>query len=242
MAVAAVLLNQTDPTSAWWGLRNLATAALFAALTLALMRWCGGSREQLGILPPGASTARGRAQAVAVGATVGLAAVITIALVNTLPTFLPGANSAHGGSQAHFLGWENVWFQAANVVLTGVVEDVVIVGAIASLMAMARRPAWEMYALSLTLEVAMHLYLGIPAVGISLVATVSLALYRHTGRLTSIVIAHITYDMCTSLPVPHWALGFLLAATALIATVVTGITTPRARAATDQEGDLDARR
>ncbi|MGX1855599.1 hypothetical protein [Streptomyces sp. NPDC055299] len=27
VAVAAVLLNQADPTSNWWGLRNLAAAA-----------------------------------------------------------------------------------------------------------------------------------------------------------------------------------------------------------------------
>lgn len=240
VAVAAVLLNQTDSTSNWWGLRNVATAALFGALTLALMRWCGGNRDQLGILLPGVSTARGRAQAVSVGATVGLAAVITIMVVNALPTFLPGTDSAYGGSQAAFLGWETSWLQVANVLFTGVIEDVVMVGAIVSLLAMARRPAWEMYALSLTIEVGMHLYLGFPAVGISLVAAVSLALYRHTGRLTPIVIAHIAYDLCTGL-VPDWALAFLLAATAFIAMLVTGITTPRARAASGQDRDLDAR-
>ncbi|WP_435244253.1 CPBP family glutamic-type intramembrane protease [Streptomyces sioyaensis] len=223
VAVAAVLLNRADPTSNWWGLRNLAAAALFGALTLALMRWCGGSREQLGIFPPGVSTARGRAQAVSVGATVGLAALITIVIVNALPTFLPGTGSAYGGSQAGFLGWKNIWLQAANVVVTGAIEDVVMVGAIVSLLAMARRPAWEMYALSLTIEVGMHLYFGVPAVGISLVAAVSLALYRHTGRLTPIVIAHIAYDLCNGLPVPAWALGLLLAATAFIAALVTGV-------------------
>ncbi|MGP8301990.1 CPBP family glutamic-type intramembrane protease [Streptomyces inhibens] len=230
VALAAVLLNRIDPASTWWGLRNLTMAALFATLTLAVVMRSGGSREQLGFGPAGASTAHGRAQGIAVGAAVGLAAALSMAIVSALPTFLDGA-SPYGSSQSAFLGWTNYWLQVANVFCTGVIEDVVMVGAVVRLLTVVRRPAVEMYALSVSVEVGMHLYFGVPAVGIALVAAVSLALYRATGRLTPIVIGHIGYDLGNDLPLPAWALGLLLAATALASAIVASVCPSPARKA-----------
>ncbi|REK91106.1 hypothetical protein DY245_06570 [Streptomyces inhibens] len=214
-------------------------AAMFGALTLAVMRRCGVSRAQLGIWPPSASTARGRAQAVAVGATAAFAALITITIVNAVPTFLPGEGSAYGGSQADYLGWKTFWLQAANVVVSGVIEDVVMVGAIAALLTMARRPAWEMYALSIVLEVGMHLYFGVPAIGLVVVAAVRLALYRATGRLTPLVIGHIAYGLFNGLLETGWALGAILAATALVAVITAGVCTPARQ--TEPDGKVRGR-
>ncbi|MFI2258937.1 CPBP family glutamic-type intramembrane protease [Streptomyces tubercidicus] len=234
VAVAAGLLNWVaEPTSSWWGVRNVAAAALFGALTLALTRWSGGSREQLGISPPNVSTARGRAQALAVGATVGLAALITSQTLTALPAYLPATGIVDGGSQVAFLGWTNTWLQTANVAFTGVIEDVVMVGAVACLLGRARRRTWEMYALSLVLEVGMHLYLGLPAIAIVVVAAVSLALFRATGRLTPIVVAHVAFDLSTTLPVPAWGLGLLLAVTASVATIFAAVCAPSGRTTVD---------
>lgn len=234
IAAAALVLNSvTDPGTGAWAWRNLAVAALFVALTLAVAREHGISPARLGICPPGARTLHGRAQALAVGAGTALAGSLSGWLFQHLPTFLPAGGGA-GSSQAEFLGWTSYGVKFANVLYTGVVEDLVMVGALVALLGAARRPVWQMYALSISIEIGMHLYLGAPAVGIIPVAAASLALYRHTGRLTAIVLGHIAYDLLTDLPLTGWALGALLGATALVAGLVASACAP-VRSAADRE-------
>lgn len=83
---------------------------------------------------------------------------------------------------------------ALRILSAGVVEEVLVAVVVIALSA-ARRPVWEMYALSVFMRVSYHMYYQ--TVGLSMIAMgiITVWLYRRSRRLTPIIGAHIAYDL-----------------------------------------------
>ncbi|NBE51183.1 hypothetical protein [Streptomyces boluensis] len=75
------------------------------------------------------------------------------------------------------------------------IEDVVIVAAVIALLTAARRPSWEIYATVCVIEVVLHGYFGLPAVGMALYAAGRVWLYQRYGRLVPLLIGHFAADL-----------------------------------------------
>ncbi|MTE18033.1 CPBP family intramembrane metalloprotease [Streptomyces sp. TRM43335] len=224
-ALAAVAVTGRVAALVWpggtWGVvGSLATTASLAWL-------CGESAVRhgvgwrgLGVAPHGARTAAGRLMAVAVfGAVVVLASTtvtwmarLRLGLPETAP-WLPVLDRA----QSAALGWNGPADMVANVLFTGVAEEMVLVGAVVVLGRAARRPLWVLCALSLLLRVAAHLYLGVPGVALVLLGACALLVYLRSGRLTPLVAGHVAYDLAASLVPSPEALGSLVLAALICA-------------------------
>ncbi|PNE43478.1 hypothetical protein AOB60_00740 [Streptomyces noursei] len=86
-----------------------------------------------------------------------------------------------------------------NVVWAAGIEDVVMVAAVTTLLTAARRPAWQIYTTVCVLEVGVHAYAGIPAIGMLLYAAGRVWLYHRYHRLLPMVAGHIAYDLFAAL-------------------------------------------
>ncbi|MFI1408925.1 hypothetical protein ACH4Y0_03160 [Streptomyces sp. NPDC020707] len=73
-------------------------------------------------------------------------------------------------------------------------EDVVIVAATAALMTAAGRPRWEIYTLVCALEVALHAYYGIPAIGAIIFAAGRLWLYLRYRSILPLMAGHALWN------------------------------------------------
>ncbi|MFD7505414.1 type II CAAX prenyl endopeptidase Rce1 family protein [Streptomyces sp. NPDC059850] len=118
-------------------------------------------------------------------------------LTRALPTALP----AMQGDQAVALGWDTKALAISNIIYTSAMEEVLIVGAVCVLSQAARRPVWQMYAISLGFRVITHLYLGLPALALSILGAVGLFLYHRWGRLQPLVLAHLLFDLRSVFPI-----------------------------------------
>ncbi|MBQ0852883.1 CPBP family intramembrane metalloprotease [Streptomyces sp. BH-SS-21] len=97
------------------------------------------------------------------------------------------------------------------VVRAVVIEDVVIVAATVTLMKAVRRPTWEIYTLICLIEVALHAYFGLPAIGAAVMAAGRVWLYLRYRSLLPLMVSHALWDFVPtlqSLPsIPRMALG-----------------------------------
>ncbi|GAA2404000.1 hypothetical protein GCM10010420_34240 [Streptomyces glaucosporus] len=200
---------------------SLATTAVLAWLCGELAASHGAGLRGLGVRPPGARTPAGRLTAVMVFGAVFVIAYTTVAwmahlrltLSQTAPR-LPVLD----GAQSAALGWSGPADMVANILFTGVAEEMVLVGAVVVLGRAAGRPLWALCALSLLLRVAAHLYLGVPGVALALLGVCALFLYLRCGRLTPLVAGHVVYDLAAC-----WApSAAVLNAWAFCALLVTG--------------------
>ncbi|MFB7918589.1 hypothetical protein [Streptomyces sp. NPDC056061] len=82
------------------------------------------------------------------------------------------------------------------------VEDIVIVAAGTSLLTAAGRPAWQIYTVICTVEVALHAYLGLPALGMALYAAARVKLFRAYGRVLPLLVGHAAFDVLGGLTTP----------------------------------------
>ncbi|WP_157839909.1 CPBP family glutamic-type intramembrane protease [Streptomyces megasporus] len=182
---------------------SLATTVLLAWLCGELAVRHGAGPRGLGIDPPGARTLAGRLTAVMVFGAVFVVAYTTVAwmahLQLTLPEVAP-ALPVLDRAQGAALGWSGPVDMVANVLFTGVAEEMVLVGAVLVLGRAAGRPLWALCALGLLLRVAAHLYLGAPGVALVLLGSCALLLYLRHGRLTPLVVGHVVYDLAA-----YWA-------------------------------------
>ncbi|MER7568922.1 hypothetical protein ABTZ93_39240 [Streptomyces sp. NPDC097941] len=98
-------------------------------------------------------------------------------------------------SQMSALGIDSVGALFLAVVATVAFEDVVLVAATTALLTAVRRPAWQIYTLVCVLEVLLHAYLGLPAIGMLLFAAGRVWLYGRYGRLVPLMATHLVFDL-----------------------------------------------
>lgn len=119
------------------------------------------------------------------------------------------AGLAHGHSPIS--SHENPIGVVLRILSSGVIEEVMVAVVVIALSA-ARRPVWEMYALSCLMRVSYHMYYQ--TVGLSIIAMglINVWLYRRTRRLTPIIVGHIVYDAIasTGLIGPAWMAAAIL--------------------------------
>lgn len=89
----------------------------------------------------------------------------------------------------------SVYQLAIHIVAAGVCEELLMAVVVVALAA-ARRPAWEIYTLSMLMRLSYHMYYQAVAPSVLVMGVVNLWLYRRTGRLTPLIVAHITWDLC----------------------------------------------
>ncbi|HEX5566276.1 MAG TPA: CPBP family intramembrane glutamic endopeptidase [Streptomyces sp.] len=180
---------------------SLATTVLLAWLCGELAVRHGAGWRGLGIGPSGARTPAGRLTAVMVSGAVFVAAYTTVTwmarLQVTLPVTAPGLPVLRE-AQSTALGWTGPADMVANVLFTGVAEEMVLVGAVIVLGRAAGRPVWALCAVSVLVRVVAHLYLGVPGVALVLLGSCALFLYLRCGRLTPLVAGHVVYDLAAS--------------------------------------------
>jgi membrane protease YdiL (CAAX protease family) len=80
----------------------------------------------------------------------------------------------------------------------GVTEEVMVSVVVIALSA-ARRPVWEMYALSCLMRVSYHTYYQTVGLSVIVMGLISVWLYRRSRRLTPIIVGHIVYDAMASI-------------------------------------------
>ncbi|MEU6230528.1 hypothetical protein [Streptomyces sp. NPDC047042] len=99
------------------------------------------------------------------------------------------------GDQLSALGIGRFSSLALSVVWAVAIEDVVIVAATTALLAAIHRPAWQIYTLVCVLEVALHAYMGLPAIGMTLYGAGRVWLYLRHRRLIPLMAGHAAFDL-----------------------------------------------
>ncbi|MFI1204856.1 hypothetical protein ACH4VR_36425 [Streptomyces sp. NPDC020883] len=99
------------------------------------------------------------------------------------------------GQQLAATGITNPLDLVLTVVWAAGIEDVVMVAAVTTLLTAARCPTWQIYTTVCVLEVGVHAYFGIPAIGMVIYAAGRVWLYRRYNRLLPMVAAHVTADL-----------------------------------------------
>lgn len=98
-------------------------------------------------------------------------------------------------SQNDALGITTMADYTAKLLLAVVKEDLVIVAATAALMSAANRPAWQIYTVITVIEVLVHAYMSLPALGYALYALARVLLYRHFGLVAPLIAGHLIYNL-----------------------------------------------
>ncbi|ATL32269.1 hypothetical protein KY5_7251c [Streptomyces formicae] len=135
-------------------------------------------------------------------AACAMGAALTFVLLQILLRLDVGALPVMEGGQLSTLGLGGIGDLLAMVVWTVAIEDVVIVAAVAALLTAARRPAWQIYTTICVVEVLLHAYFGLPAIGMALYAARRVWLYRRYQRLLPLVVGHALFDLLGGLLMP----------------------------------------
>ncbi|MDX3523351.1 hypothetical protein [Streptomyces scabiei] len=121
--------------------------------------------------------------------------------------------------QRSLLGLDSAASVLTAVITTIAIEDIVILAAATTLFTAAQRPAWQLYTVIGLLEVVLHGYEGIPAIGVFVYAAGRIRLYRRYGYVVPLVISHAAYDLIVVpiswLPKPYPLVLFPLVAVAV---------------------------
>ncbi|MFF9436496.1 type II CAAX prenyl endopeptidase Rce1 family protein [Streptomyces sp. NPDC014735] len=123
-------------------------------------------------------------------------------------------------SQAVAAGAPTLGAHLALGIWSGVVEELLVTATAATVLAAARRPAWECVAASVLMRVLPHAYVGWPmAAGIPLGAA-AVFLFLRYRKAAPLVIAHVAYNVITTLMVVPLVAALLLS---LLLAGITGI-------------------
>lgn len=118
------------------------------------------------------------------------------------------------GDQLATLGLSGVGDLVFAVVWAVAIEDVVMVAAVTALLTAARWPSWQIYSVVCVIEVVIHGYFGVPAIGMALYAAGRVWLYRRYGRLIPLLVGHVAVDLWGGMQLP--LIYRLMAAVALL--------------------------
>ncbi|WP_150253125.1 CPBP family intramembrane glutamic endopeptidase [Nocardiopsis deserti] len=155
-----------------------------------------------------AGTAQHRAQGWRVFVCAFAAIVTWMVGMSLLSTLMPQA--AVGGPVIEDRAdavWTVLMLGPAQVT-TALVEEPIVVGLLVVLLTAARRPAWEIYTLAVLAKIAYHLTYGLSVLTLVPAALVIVWLYRRTGRLWPVILAHAAYNLAFSALVITWPATF----------------------------------
>jgi hypothetical protein len=99
------------------------------------------------------------------------------------------------GSQLEVIGVDGPAALALGVMATVLLENVVVVVATTALLTAIRRPSWEIYTLVCGMDILLHSYFGLAAIGMALHAAGRVWLYRRYRRLTPLLASHAVLDL-----------------------------------------------
>ncbi|MEV0254765.1 hypothetical protein AB0H82_10955 [Streptomyces sp. NPDC050732] len=99
------------------------------------------------------------------------------------------------GDQLTTLGISSIGDVLAGVILAAALEDVVIVAATAALMTASNRPLWQIYTTIGLVEIAVHAYFGLPAIGMLAFAMGRIKLFLLYGRVLPLIFGHVAFDL-----------------------------------------------
>ncbi|MEV7393962.1 hypothetical protein [Streptomyces sp. NPDC091215] len=102
------------------------------------------------------------------------------------------------GSQLGALGISTFAQATTTVVWAVAIEDVVMVAATTTLLTAIRRPTPEIYTLVCLIQVLVHAYLGLPAIGMAVYALGRIWLYRRYQRLLPLAAGHAAIDLTSA--------------------------------------------
>jgi hypothetical protein len=220
---AAATVGLTAVSTAVTGAGRLPEATAHIAvllwLSLEVCRRHGITPAQLGICPPGARTPRGRARAVYVAAaSLGLCAAVGYSMYDVQLAVWRAGLALPVGDQSEALGVTGSWQLVPMVLRTLIGEDLILLAVVTALLTAARRPVWQIYAVSCGLELAVHAYLGLPGLLMLVWAVCRIRLYRRYGRLIPLALGHAAWDLGDLMPpVPGTALFVTVMAVCLLA-------------------------
>jgi hypothetical protein len=154
---------------------------------------------------------------VAGGTAAGILVILLRVLdIDAIPV-LPGDRLISAAAdQQDILGNHGPGF-IVTTIFSVAIEDVVIVAATTALMTAARRPLWLIYTTVCVIEVVLHAYFGLAAIGFALFAAGRVWLFHRYRRLTPLIAGHAALDLLGplhSLP-PLYRVSSLLLVAAL---------------------------
>lgn len=111
---------------------------------------------------------------------------------------LAGSTRALEAAQEQGLEWPHdgggLILPFASIAYTCVLEELVLVAAVCVLGRAGGCPWWLIAVVSVGCRVAVHAYLGLPALAVVILGASSLALYHRYGRLLPLMAAHAAFD------------------------------------------------
>ncbi|MFJ2217655.1 type II CAAX prenyl endopeptidase Rce1 family protein [Streptomyces sp. NPDC101062] len=190
----------------------------------------GTTLSNLGITPaPGARTTSGRARTcrvlylsllICAGASLGMTQLnLTVSATGL-------ALPVRQASQISAFDVTNEWQMIPFVARTLIAEDLILVAVVTALLTAARRPVWQIYAISSTLTLLTHAYLGVPALATVAYAAARIWLYRRHGRLIPMALGHGLWDTAVFILLP--GTGILITCTVgAVAFLIEWVLTPK---------------
>ncbi|MDX2826264.1 hypothetical protein PV416_35655 [Streptomyces ipomoeae] len=138
------------------------------------------------------------------GAAAGILVIVLRFLdIDGIPV-LPGDQMfSPGADQQNALGHSSLGF-VLGAIFSVAIEDVVIVGATTALMTAARRPPWQIYTTVCVIEVLLHAYFGLAAIGFILFATGRVRLFLRHRLLIPLMAGHAALDLLGPLTALPW--------------------------------------
>lgn len=177
------------------GLIDAVWIGVCGGLCLRLADRRGVSVRTLGIGPAWAANRAGRIQVLTVA---GIAAAVACASATALGSISRMVGAATTGHPRPAPASDYLWAflnDMTHMAAAGIMEELVVVACLVTALEAARRPVWLIYTLSLLARLSYHLYLGPGSLGVLIMGAVYVALYRHTRRLTLLILAHFGYNV-----------------------------------------------
>ncbi|WP_159072334.1 hypothetical protein [Streptomyces sp. CMB-StM0423] len=209
VGMLAVVAKVPEPWQTTEQISGTAGEAVFHTalgwLVLEVCRRHGITPKRLGLLPQQrGATDQARDREAALLLTVAVVCFLTTDLTGWLKTNLapfgslpvPRPDSLDG--VVVFASWEVLPAVFGAVIL----EDVLLVGAVAALLHIARRPAWMIYTIVSVIEVAFHLHYGLGALAFVPYALMRTWLLLRYARLLPLILGHTIADVAVLLWAP----------------------------------------
>lgn len=121
------------------------------------------------------------------------AAIMVIAMVATITTARAAWSWFGANAVSSEVGTLHDW---ALVLCSAPIEELVSVAAVVSALEYAGRPAWQIYAVTITARIAYHLHYGLPAAfALAILAAASTWTYRRWRQVTPLIVPHLAWDL-----------------------------------------------
>ncbi len=186
--VAALHHGVLGGTTGWAALSSvsqlLGWGAGAIALTLLVARSYGIDTAAIGLRPADTAARRWRDLDVAAASLVAIAAGAVAQLAIGRATGFPDIQVLTS------------WPTAVTAALAGPVEELAALAVPFLLLRRAGEPSWRIAVVLVAARLAYHVYYGWTALGLSLWALATIAIFARTRRVLPILVAHSLWDLC----------------------------------------------